>query len=110
MIIGRRSLRDELLLYLGPIVFIYVIVIVANFVTGNAFYKNYVALQLLPFVLLFFVSSIFRSNAKPIFSAAIVGLFVIANMGSIPFIDKFPEKPNHMEDAKAYRDRNMNPK
>ena len=102
LVLGRRNPRDEMILFVIPVVLTYLIVVVVSGIIGSAFYKNYVALQLSPFVVMFVLTTCFRARIKTVVSIIVVGLFLAANVGSIPIFERFPDKPSHMQDVKTF--------
>jgi len=103
LVLNRRIPAAEILIYLGPVAFAYGVVLVLHAINGQAYYRHYSSLLLLPFMFLFLLSTAFRVRGIQALPALAIGLFVLANVASIPFFERFPDKPRHIEYVKEYK-------
>lgn len=103
LVLNRRVPVSEILIYLGPVAFAYGAVLVLHAINGQAYYRHYSSLLLLPFIFLFLLSTAFKVRAKLALPALAIALFVLANVASIPFFERFPDKPRHIGYVKEYK-------
>ena len=103
LVLNRRVPVAEILIYLGPVAFAYGVVLVLHAINGQAYYRHYSSLLLLPFLFLFLLSTAFRARGMQALPALAISLFVLANVASIPFFERFPDKPRHIGYVKVYQ-------
>jgi hypothetical protein len=97
LIVNRRAFTSDIWIYLGPVAFAYGVVLVLYAIHGQAFYRHYSSLPLLPFIFTFLLATAFRKTARPYIAVAAMSLFILANILSIPFLDKFQDKPRNID-------------
>jgi len=95
-VVRFSAIRSSLLVYITPIIFVYVIVIVAHLVFDRFIYKSYFNIIFFPFIFIF-LARVAYSAATGAIRIFLIGTLILANLGSIPFFEKFAEQPIRLE-------------